>query len=638
MAAKKKFYVTTPIYYVNAEPHIGSAYTTIAADILARWHRLQGEKVFFLTGTDEHGQKIQEIAAEEGLQPKQFVDRIAATFKDVFTRLEISNNYFIRTTDKEHEREVQRIVKVLYDKKHIYKGQYEADYCVGCEQYKTKSELVDGLCPLHKTKPQVIKEESYMFKLSAFQDKLLKLIESGEYEILPFKRRNEMLSFIKDGLQDVSISRKKSKVFWGIDLPFDNEHSIYVWVDAFWNYITGLQAKQVEKHFWPPTVQLMANDILRVHATIWPALLLATGNKLPRTLFVHGYLTIDGQKMSKSLGNVVLPLDLVKKYGPESVRYFLFRNISFGDDGDFSERALVERHNNELANKLGNLVSRLSTLAAHHDLEKAKMPRALDAKKLVKDVADHFEKYELDRALSVIFARIDAINTFIQEQKPWETKDKKILWQAANALKDAAILLSPFMPATSEQIARVFDFEISLKALKAPLPISKVQKAPILFRKIDMAFPPFKQQEQKQEKQVTTQKTTLQKDRGHSTIDKNNKNSSSDTPSISYDDFAKLDLRVGRILEVKEHPEADRLYVLTVDLGEGKPRTIIAGLRLSYTKEKLKGKQAIFVANLAPRMLKGIESNGMILATGENAEQVVLLAPEKEVKEGSRVK
>lgn len=633
MATKKTFYVTTPIYYVNGEPHIGSAYTTIAADVLARWQRLQGKSVFFLTGTDEHGQKIQEIAEERGLKPKQFVDEIAEKFKEVFSSLNVSNDHFIRTTDKEHEKEVQKVVQELYDKKFIYKGFYESEYCVGCEQYKTKSELVDGLCPLHKTKPQIIKEESYMFKLSAFQDKLLKLIEKGEYEILPLKRRNEVIAFIKEGLQDISISRKKSKVSWGIELPFDKEHTTFVWVDAFWNYITGLQAKKAEKKFWPPTVQLMANDILRVHATIWPALLLALGKKLPKTLFIHGYFTVDGHKMSKSLGNVISPVDLIQKYGAESVRYFLFRNIAFGEDGDFSERSLVERHNNELANKLGNLISRVSTLAETYGLQKTK---PLDSEKLYKTVSKHFERYEIDRALAEIFAYIDTINTFVQEKKPWETHDKKVLYQAANAIKDATILLSPFLPETAEKIASIFNFDLSLKALKAPLALSKIKKAPILFKKIDttMAFPPFKQPAQ-----ITPSSPQQKQSKQLSSHTQDNKSPAASQGTISYDDFSKLDLRVGRILKVDDHPKADKLYVITVDLGEEKPRTVVAGLKGKYAKEALINKKAIFVANLAPRDLRGVQSHGMILAAATTDDsQVFFLQPEQDIKEGSKVR
>ncbi|MBU2640051.1 MAG: methionine--tRNA ligase, partial [Nanoarchaeota archaeon] len=310
----EKFYVTTPIYYTNSDPHVGSAYTTIAADVLARWHRLKSEDVFFLTGTDEHGQKIQETAESKNINPKIFVDKIAKKFQDVFKLLNISNDYFIRTTNKNHEKEVQRILQELYDKKYIYKGHYESYYCVGCEQYLTESDLVDGKCPLHKIEPELRKEEAYLFKLSKFQNQLLKLIKSGKYCILPENRRKEIITFLESGLKDISISRLKEKIYWGVELPFDKNHTCFVWVDAFWNYLTGLKEKNKFNEFWPPDIQLMAKDILRVHATIWPALLLATGNKLPKTLFIHGYFTVNGQKMSKSLGNVVSPEVLVKNY------------------------------------------------------------------------------------------------------------------------------------------------------------------------------------------------------------------------------------------------------------------------------------------------------------------------------------
>ena len=477
----EKFYITTPIYYANSEPHVGSAYTTIAADILARWHRLQGEDVSFLTGTDEHGQKIQEIAEKNNQSPKEFVDKIADKYKKAFKLLNVSNNNFIRTTDKEHEKEVKEILQQIYDQKLIYKGIYEAYYCVGCEQYKNKSELIEGKCPLHKTEPQIIKEESYMFKLSKFQDKILKLIKTDKYQIIPKKRKNEVVSFIEEGLKDISISRLKSKVSWGIELPFDKEHTCYVWVDAFWNYLTGLKTKDNFDKFWPADIQLMANDILRVHATIWPALLIALDYYLPKKLFVHGYFTINGQKMSKSLGNVIDPLEIIKKYGTDTLRYYLMRKIVFGDDGDFSELALKEAHNNELANKLGNLVSRVSTLAEKYNLDKTEI---IDSKQTIEKVSKHLENLELDKALNEIFSFIDKLNEYIQNKKPWETKDKKVLYQLANGIKDIAILLSPFMPETAEKIAKIFNFEISLKSLQEPLKISKIKKADILFKKI----------------------------------------------------------------------------------------------------------------------------------------------------------
>ncbi len=480
----KKFYITTPIYYSNAEPHIGSAYTTIAADVLARWHKLLGEEVFFLTGTDEHGQKIQETAEKLNKKPKNFVDEIVIKFKEAFRLLNISNDNFIRTTDKKHEEEVKKALQDLYNKKFIYKGVYEAYYCVECEQYLTKKDLVDDKCPLHNKKPELHKEESYMFRLSAFQDKLLKLIEKGDYCILPIKKRNEVIAFIKEGLQDISISREKSKVYWGIELPFDKNHTCYVWVDAFWNYLTGLIEKKVFKKFWPPNVQLMANDILRVHATIWPALLLATENKLPKTLFVHGYFTINGKKMSKSLGNVINPIYLVNKYGTDSLRYFMLRNISFGEDGNFSEKSLIERHNNELANKLGNLVSRVVALAEKHGMQRCE--NKLIKKLKLKDIEKLFENYELDKVLNLIFDFIDECNLYVQKNELWKTHDKKKIYELADSIKAIAILLWPFIPETSEKIAKQFGFKIGkgLKEIKNPLKMKKIKKEEILFKKI----------------------------------------------------------------------------------------------------------------------------------------------------------
>jgi len=478
----KKFYVTTPIYYANGPAHLGGAYTTIAADVLARWHRLLGEDVFFLTGTDEHGQKIQEAAEEAGKKPKKFVDEIVKKWKEAFKMLDVSNDNFIRTTDPKHEDAVKKTLQELYDNKFIYKGHYESYYCVGCEQYLTQSDLVDGKCPLHNREPELKKEEAYLFKLSTFQKKILKLIESGEYEILPKIRRKEIVTFIRSGLQDVSISRLKEKVYWGVELPFDKKHTCFVWVDAFWNYLTGLKEKKVFDKFWPADVQLMAKDIIRVHATIWPALLLATGNKLPKTLFVHGYFTINGKKMSKSLGNVIDPIALVKKYGADSVRYYLMRNIAFGQDGDVSEQSLVERHNNELANKLGNLISRVSSLAEKYRLEKCE--NKLIKKLKLKDIEKKFDEFELDKALELIFAFIDNCNEYVQNKKPWETWDKKVLYELADSIKAIGILLYPYIPDTSEKIAKIFGFKLDLKEISKQLKIKKIKKSEILFGKV----------------------------------------------------------------------------------------------------------------------------------------------------------
>ena len=479
---KDKFYVTTPIYYTNSEPHVGSAYTTIAADIFARWHKLKGENVFFLTGTDEHGQKIQEIAEKAGQSPQKFVDKIAQDFIKAFKLLNISNDFFIRTTNKEHEKEVKNILQELYNKNFIYKGKYESYYCVGCEQYLTRSDLADGCCPLHKKEPELRKEEAYLFKLSSFQGKLLKLIKSGEFNILPLKKRNEVISFIESGLQDVSISRLKEKVSWGIELPFDKKHTCFVWVDAFWNYITGLKINNNFKTFWPPNLQLMANDILRVHATIWPALLLALDYQLPKTLFIHGYFTINGVKMSKSLGNFVSLVPLVDKYGADSVRYFLMRNIPFGEDGDFSEKSLIDRNNNELANKLGNLISRISALAEKYGLEKCE--NKLIKKLKLKEIENLIDNYGLDKALGLIFEFIDECNGYVQENKIWETGSKKQLYELCDSIKAIGILLYPFIPESCEKISKQFGFKLAFSEINKPLKTGKIKKAEILFKKI----------------------------------------------------------------------------------------------------------------------------------------------------------
>lgn len=480
MVKKNTFYVTTPIYYTNAAPHLGGAYTTVLADVLARWNKLRGKEVFFLTGTDEHGQKIQEIAEKAGKTPKEFVDEIVRQWKECFKLLNISNDYFIRTTDPDHEKEVQKMLQNLYNKGFIYKGNYESYYCVGCEQYLTKKDLVDGKCPLHNKAPELKKEEAYLFKLSYFQKKLLKLIKSGEYNIVPEKRKKEIISFIESGLEDISISRLKEKIYWGITLPFDENHCVWVWPDAFWNYVSGLKINGGFKKFWPPNVQLMAKDIFRVHATIWPSLLLASEMPLPENLAVHGYFTVDGRKMSKSLGNVIDPIELTKKYGADAIRYFLARNIPFGDDGDVSEKVLIDRYNNELANKLGNLISRVSGL-----IEKSAPPglpqdikfwgkkcgNKLIKKLKLKQIEKLMEGFELDKSLNEIFAFIDVCNEYVQSKKPWETKDKKVLFELKESILEIARLLSPFIPETAEKIIKQFSAK-------------NIKKGEILFKKV----------------------------------------------------------------------------------------------------------------------------------------------------------
>lgn len=617
---KKTFYITTPIYYTNAPIHLGGAYTTIAADVLARWHRLLGEDVFFLTGTDEHGQKIQEAAEQVNLKPQEFVDKITNEFKEAFKMLNISNDNFIRTTDKYHEAEVKELLNTLFKKKLIYKDFYESYYCVGCEQYLTESDLIDGKCPLHNREPELKKEEAYLFRLSAFQDKLLRLIKTGGYEILPKIKTKEIINFIEGGLKDVSISRLKEKISWGIELPFDKKHCAWVWPDALWNYVSGLRhsGKVNFEKFWPVNVQLMARDILRVHATIWPALLIGAGYELPKKLFVHGYFTIGGKKMSKSLGNVISPIYLTKNYGSDSVRYYLMRNIPFGSDGDVSEKGLIEKHNSELADKLGNLVSRVTTLAEKYGLEKC--DNKLLGKLRIKEIEELMQGFEIDKALGLIFNFVDRINEFIQEKKPWETKDTQVLYQAVDSIKSVAILLSVFIPETCEKIAKTLGVELKYSNIFKNLNYKNIKKSEILFKKVELKENELKvevKQEFKQEKKKVEGVLNAS--------------------ILGLEDFNKLELKVATIIKAEDIPGADKLLKLEVDVASEK-RTICAGIKKFYSKEELIDKRVIIISNLEPRVMRGIESKGMLLAAS-NADdsKVVLLKPSRELSSGAEV-
>ncbi|MFH0711637.1 MAG: methionine--tRNA ligase [archaeon] len=463
---KQKFYVTTPIYYPNDVPHIGHAYTTIAADVLARWHKLQGDEVFFLTGTDDHGKKIAEAAQKTGKSPKKFTDDLIPKFKDAWEKLNINYDRFIRTTDPDHEKIVQEILQKVYNNGDIYKGEYEGFYCTGCEAYYTEKDLEDGNCPIHKTKIEKLKEETYFFKLSKYQDKLLKLYEKNPKFILPKHRRQEIINRVKEGLKDLSISRNSFD--WGIKLPFDKSHIAYVWFDALFNYYSATRQKGKEK-FWPADVNLIGKDILWFHTVYWPAFLMSAGIEPPKSVYAHGWWTFNKEKISKSRGKVINVDELIKIAGVDSARYFLFRESSFGEDGDFSEKALIDRHNNELANKLGNLISRTSALVEKHDIEK--IPNTLLKKSDLKKINTYIQNFELDKALNEIFAFIDTCNEFIQAKKPWETKDKKVLYQLVNSIRQIAKLLSPFIPESAEKISKIFETD-------------KIKKAPILFNKI----------------------------------------------------------------------------------------------------------------------------------------------------------
>ena len=472
---RKKFYITTPVYYPTNVPHIGQAYTTIAADILARWYKLKDYNVFFLTGTDDHGKKILDAAKEHGKKPKEFVDELVPKFKSAWKKLNIEYSRFIRTTDKDHKKVVKEVLQKVFDKGDIYLGEYEGFYCTGCESYFTEKDLENGCCPIHKTKIEKLKEKSYFFRLSKYQKKLLELYNKNPDFISPKKRKQEILNRVKEGLQDLSISR--TSFDWGIKLPFDKKHICYVWFDALFNYYSG------GKKFWPADVHLVGKDILWFHSVYWPAMLMSIGADMPKKVFAHGWWTLNKEKISKSRGKVINVDELISIAGVDSARYFLFRETSFGKDGNFSEKALIERHNNELADKLGNLVSRVSGLIEKNGLEKTenKLLRKLNLKKIIK----LFENYEFDKVLNEIFAFIDVCNEYVQSKKPWETKDKKVLYELVDSIKAIAILLWPFIPETSEKIAKQFGFEIKWENLEKPLSEhNKIKKAKILFEKI----------------------------------------------------------------------------------------------------------------------------------------------------------
>jgi methionyl-tRNA synthetase len=469
---KNKFYVTTPIYYVNAEPHIGSAYTTVAADVLARYYRTQYGKdnVFFMTGTDEHGAKIQEIAEAQHKKPKQFTDEIVDKFKSTWKLLDISYDGFLRTTDQKHEEAVKKVTQAMYDNGDIYKGSYQALYCVGCEQYKTKSELLEGdVCPDHNRKCEIHEEEAYLFALSKYQEELVKRIENDEIKIRPETRKNEVLSFVKSGLEDVAISRKKEKVSWGIDLPFDETQTTYVWVDAFLNYLTGLgwpESTELSGKFWPADIQLMGKDIIRVHATIWQAMLMSLDLPTSKELFVHGYFTVDGKKMSKSLGNVLKPDELVEKFGSDAVRYAVLREFPFGSDGDISEEKIANRYNYELANGVGNLVQRTLSMIDRYDLSPKKqimdvceIGECYEDAKMREAIAENMRDLRFEAILTDIWQNvIRPTNQYLEDKKPWELAKfdmgelAKVMENVYNELFLIADYLDPFMPTAAAKI------------------------------------------------------------------------------------------------------------------------------------------------------------------------------------------
>jgi methionyl-tRNA synthetase len=623
----KRFYITTPIYYVNDKPHLGHAYTTIIADTINRFYKLMGYETFFLTGTDEHGDKIVQAAKDAMKEPKNYVDEISQCFRETWDQLQIHYDKFIRTSFDYHKKIVQYVIQKLYEKGEIYLSEYEGKYCFGCERFLTEKELVEGKCPDHAKEPSLIKEANYFFSMGHYQQWLINYIKTHPDFIQPQRYRNEVLSFLKEPLVDLCISRPKKRLSWGIPLPFDKDFVVYVWFDALLNYLSALDFPSGEafKKFWPVANHIIAKDILKPHSIYWPIMLHAAGLDPYQHLYVHGYWNVGQQKMSKSLANVVSPLEVKEKYGLDAFRYFLLREMPFGLDANFSEEALVERLNADLANDLGNLFNR--TLAMVHKFNRGIIPTLKEetkdeisikgqAQELVKTYIEEIKNFAFHKALSRLWDFIGTLNKYIDSSEPWslaKSGEKKrlntVLYVLVEGLRLITFLLKPIMPQASKEMEDLLNLK---KELPWTMAIRWAQiKTGI---KVNKPTPLFPRKELPQEKVKANKEKKL----------------------LSIEYFSQLDIRVGEIIEAQKVDNKDKLLKLKIDLGK-EQRNVVAGIAKSYKPQELIGKKTLIVANLKPIKIGSIVSEGMILAALDG-ERLVLTSTDVDVKPGTKIK